>query len=88
MSSGRLCEVVVVVDVLPGQDGVEEEAGDETVEDLRVRDFLEGGEDADGAAEEVVEYLDCIFVSLSCLNGAWHAKEYVYAERVYREDIQ
>jgi hypothetical protein len=42
---------------LQKQDKVEREAGDEAVENEGVRDFLEGGKDARGGAEEVVNNL-------------------------------
>lgn len=48
---------VPVVDHLDGEDEVEGEAGDESVEDELVIDLLEGGKDTGQRAAEVVEDL-------------------------------
>ena len=49
---------VPIVDHLEGEDGIEDEARDEAVEDELVVDFLEGCEDTGEGAEEVVEDLE------------------------------
>lgn len=53
LGSGR----VPVIDHLEEENSVKHEARDETVEDERVVDFLEGSEDAREGAEEVVDDL-------------------------------
>lgn len=69
---------VPVEEHLGGEDGIEDEAGDEAVEDELVVYFLEGGEDAGEGSEEVVEDLEKEIAvsqvlyspsSLSFLNG-------------------
>lgn len=49
---------VPVVDHLKSENGVEDEARNEAVEDELVVDFLEGRKDAREGAEEVVEDLE------------------------------
>jgi len=51
------CRAVPVPQDLDEEDDVQGEAGDEAVQDERVWDFLEGGEDAGEGAEEVVDDL-------------------------------
>lgn len=48
---------VPVVGHLGGEDGIEHEAGNKAVQDKRVVDFLQGGEDARERAKEVVDDL-------------------------------
>ena len=59
LRSGR----VPVVHDLQEEDEVERKAGDEAVEDERVVNFLESGEDARGGAEKVVDDLEALLAS-------------------------
>lgn len=57
LALGLLRGSVPVVDHLHGENGIEDKAGDEAVEDELVVDLLEGGEDSGERTGEVVEDL-------------------------------